>query len=167
MRHLCLIMNFETQPYTHAETQPFMSTKYSAKPSGQHFSIRDGLKFLAAAGLLTWFMFISAGRLHYNWQWYRVPKYLFTMVNGSFISGPLLEGVWVTLRITAASLVLSCIFGLVTALLRLSESFAAKTIARLYMELVRNTPLLVQIFLFISLFPRFWGSVGSLQRYLP
>ena len=146
MRHLCLIMNFETQPYTHAETKPFMSTKYSAKPSGQHFSIRDCLKFLAAAGLLTWFMFISAGRLHYNWQWYRVPKYLFTMVNGSFISGPLLEGVWVTLRITAASLVLSCIFGLVTALLRLSESFAAKTIARLYMELVRNTPLLVQIF---------------------
>ncbi|MDH3345425.1 MAG: amino acid ABC transporter permease [Desulfobacteraceae bacterium] len=123
-----------------------MSTKYSAKPSGQRFSIRDGLKFLAAAGLLTWFMFISAGRLHYNWQWYRVPKYLFTIVNGSFISGPLLEGVWVTLRITAASLVLSCIFGLMTALFRLSESFAAKTLARLYMELVRNTPLLVQIF---------------------
>jgi hypothetical protein len=68
-----------------------MSTKYSAMPSGQHFSIIDGLKFLAAAGLLTWFMFISAGRLHYNWQWYRVPKYLFTIVNGSFISGPLLE----------------------------------------------------------------------------
>ena len=51
-----------------------------------------------------------------------------------------------TLKITAASLVLSCIFGLVTALFRLSESFAAKTLARLYMELVRNTPLLVQIF---------------------
>lgn len=146
MRHLCLIMNFETQTHIDAETKPVMSTKYSAKPSGQRFSIRDGLKFLAAAGLLTWFMFISAGRLHYNWQWYRVPKYLFTIVNGSFISGPLLEGVWVTLRITAASLVLSCIFGMVTALFRLSESFAAKTLARLYMEFVRNTPLLVQIF---------------------
>jgi hypothetical protein len=55
-------MNFETQTHTDAETKPFMSTKYSAKPSGQRFSIRDGLKFLAAAGLLTWFMFISAGQ---------------------------------------------------------------------------------------------------------
>ncbi len=140
------MMNFETPTTIHGETEPFMSTKYSAKPSGQRFSIKDGLKFLAVAGLLTWFMFTSAGQLHYNWQWYRVPKYLFTVVNGSFISGPLLEGVWVTLRITAASLVLSCIFGLVTALFRLSESFCARTLARFYLELVRNTPLLVQIF---------------------
>ena len=123
-----------------------MSTKYSAKPSGEKVSILDGLKFLAGVGLLTWFMFISTHKLQYNWQWYRVPKFLFTLVNGSFISGPLLDGVWVTLKITGVSLVLSCFFGLVTALFRLSESFAGRTLARFYMEFVRNTPLLVQIF---------------------
>ena len=52
----------------------------------------------------------------------------------------------VTLRITAISLVLAFAVGLVTALLRLSHSFLAKALARGYLEIIRNTPLLVQLF---------------------
>ena len=37
-------------------------------------------------------------------------------------------------------------FGLVTALMRLSDSVLARLLARLYLELIRNTPLLVQLF---------------------
>jgi len=123
-----------------------MLTKCKARFLKHRFSIIDALKFLAAVGFLTWFMAISTGKLNYNWQWYRVPKYLFTIVGGTLITGPLLKGVFVTLRIAALSLILSCMIGLMTALFRLSTSLSARALARIYMELVRNTPLLVQIF---------------------
>ena len=123
-----------------------MFTKYRAKPIKAHFSVIDGIKFLVTAGLIVWFMFVNTGKLDYNWQWYRIPKYLFTFIDGSFFAGPLLDGILVTLKITDVSLLISSIFGLVTALFRLSDSFAARTLCRVYVELVRNTPLLVQIF---------------------
>jgi polar amino acid transport system permease protein len=85
-------------------------------------------------------------RLGYNWQWYRIPKYLFTFESGEFAAGPLIKGVMITLKISGLSLLLSFLFGLVTAVFRLSDSFIARTLARGYLELIRNTPLLVQIF---------------------
>ena len=148
-----------------------MITKYSAKLIKIRFSAKDGIKFIITAGVLVWFMFVSTGRLDYNWQWYRVPKYLFTFIDGSFIAGPLLNGILVTLKITIMSLVISSIFGLVTALFRLSDSFAARTLSRIYMELVRNTPLLVQIFFIYFVispvlgFSRFTSAVLALSLF--
>ena len=62
------------------------------------------------------------------------------------VFGPLLRGLGVTLQITAVSLVLAFLIGLTTALMRLSGSILGRLTARTYLELVRNTPLLVQIF---------------------
>jgi polar amino acid transport system permease protein len=148
-----------------------MITRYSAKPVKEYFKAKDAIKFLAVCGLLVWFMFVGAGKLDYNWQWYRIPKFFFTIVNGSFVSGPLMSGIWVTLKITGASLLISSIFGLVTTLFRLSHSFAARTLARGYMELVRNTPLLVQIFFIYFVispvlgFGRFTSAVLALSLF--
>lgn len=105
----------------------------------------DVAKFLALAGLLAWLLARGADRLGYNWQWYRVPKYLFTLRDG-FTAGPLMEGLALTFKIVGVSLVLALVIGLTTALFRLSDSFAARTVARAYLELIRNTPLLIQIF---------------------
>jgi len=106
----------------------------------------DIFKYILAIAAITWLMLNSTAKLGYNWQWYRVPNYLYVVTDGQFISGPLLEGLLVTFRITAISLVLAFIFGLVTALLRLSNSFLGKILARGYVEIIRNTPLLVQLF---------------------
>ena len=108
--------------------------------------LMDVLKFLAVIAGLTWFLIHSSDRLGYNWQWYQVPKYIFSLENSRLVAGPLLDGLMVTLRITAISLVLAFAVGLVTALLRLSHSFLAKALARGYLEIIRNTPLLVQLF---------------------
>ncbi len=62
------------------------------------------------------------------------------------LPGVLLDGLYVTLQITAVSLVLAMLIGLVTALLRLSPSLLGRTVARIYLEAIRNTPLLVQLF---------------------
>lgn len=106
----------------------------------------DVINFLLVIAALSWLMTRGTERLGYNWQWYRVPQYILSFANGDFVAGPLLQGLMVTLRITAMSLLLAFVFGLVTALFRLSNSFVARALARGYLECIRNTPLLVQLF---------------------
>jgi polar amino acid transport system permease protein len=80
-------------------------------------------------------------------------------------------GLFMTFRITAWGLALSMTIGLLTALLRLSDAFFARIIARGYLELIRNTPLLVQIFfLYFVLAPifgfnRFFAGVIALSLF--
>jgi polar amino acid transport system permease protein len=106
----------------------------------------DVMKFLALVAVLTWVMYRGTGRLGYHWQWYRVPQYIVEVNDGTIRPGPLIDGLLVTFQVSALGLVLAFLFGLVTALLRMSNSLVGTTVARLYLELVRNTPLLVQLF---------------------
>ncbi len=118
--------------------------------------LRDGLKAFVLATALVGLLGLAAERLGYPWQWYRVPRYLLTAAEDGLRPGPLLRGLAVTLQVTAASLVLSVGIGLATALLRLSPSWIGRGLARVYLELIRNTPLLVQIFfIYFVLAPAF------------
>ena len=106
----------------------------------------DIVKFLLLAAGAIWLLSVTSGRVSYYWQWYRVPRYLIEIKAGQWTAGPLLQGLWVTVKITGISLVLAFAVGLATALLRLSSSALGRVLARSYLELVRNTPLLVQLF---------------------
>jgi polar amino acid transport system permease protein len=106
----------------------------------------DSAKFFLLAGIAVWLLSAETGGLGYQWQWYRVPRFLFTTDSVGSTAGPLLQGLLVTLRISALSLVCMFVLALTTALLRLSSSFTARVLARGYLELIRNTPLLIQIF---------------------
>ncbi len=120
---------------------------------------------------MVWLLLRGSERVGYNWQWYKVPRYLFTFEDGRFTAGPLLDGLLVTLEITGYSLALASLVGLLTALLRLSNSRVGRIIARIYLELIRNTPLLVQIFfLYFVLAPifeleRFTAAVLALSLF--
>jgi polar amino acid transport system permease protein len=109
-------------------------------------SIRDLFCFGLTAAAVFWLIARGSERLGYSWHWRQIPRYFFSIIDGQFIAGPLLKGLAVTLEITAISLVLAGCIGLVTALLRLSSSMVGRGLARAYLELIRNTPLLVQIF---------------------
>ncbi len=104
------------------------------------------LKFFALIGLVIWVLAAGTAELGYNWQWYRVPRFIFTFVDGRFHPGPLLQGLLVTFHITGVSLVLFFVFGLTAALMRRSGFFTLRFLARFYLELIRNTPLLIQLF---------------------
>ena len=108
--------------------------------------LTDVAKYLIVVAALTWLLTRGTQTLGYNWQWFRVPRYIFSIRDGQFVAGPLLLGLGVTFQITAISLLLSFAIGLLTALFRLSDSFVARLVARVYMELIRNTPLLIQLF---------------------
>ena len=131
----------------------------------------DVAKFVLVICVGTWVMASGTERLGYVWHWYRIPQYIFSLQDNTFIPGPLLRGLMVTFRITAVSLVLAFLFGLVSALFRLSRSYVAKILARGYLELIRNTPLLVQLFfIYFVLSPildisRFTSAVLALSLF--
>lgn len=142
----------------------------SIQPGAASF-FSDAVKGFVAAGICIGFVYYSGSQLGYNWQWYRVPKYIYTIDHGRFIAGPLMTGLGVTLKVSAASLLLSSVFGLITAICRLSNSFSARAIARIYVELIRNTPLLVQLFfIYFVISPvlgmsRFFSAVLALSLF--
>ena len=104
------------------------------------------IKLAALSVIIIWLVSGNNSTTSYNWQWYRIPDYFITVVQGKWLPGPLLKGAWITIQISIIGLVFAFMIGLVTAILRLSNSILGSTIARLYLELIRNTPLLVQIF---------------------
>ena len=113
----------------------------------------------------------GAESLGYNWQWNRVTRYLFQSSADGWQFGPLLQGLWLTLGITLVSLCLAMTIGLVSALMRLSPSPMARGISRVYLELIRNTPLLIQIFIIYFVFApildlgRFTSAVVALSLF--
>lgn len=74
--------------------------------------------------------------------------------------GPLMVGLWTTLWISAVASVLALFIGLGTGLCRISHNPALRGLAAIYVEFIRGTPLLVQIF--IAYF--FVGTVFNLNR---
>jgi len=108
---------------------------------------RDITQYVILVAVMIWLMSVSTGRLRYNWQWFRIPRYLYRMEEGRLVPGLLIEGLFFTFRISGVSLVLAVVVGLGTALGRLSDSFMARTVTRIYLEIIRNTPLVVQIYL--------------------
>lgn len=108
--------------------------------------VREYVKFLAFTGVLVFAAALSAGNLTYEWQWNRIPGYILSVYEGSVTAGPLLKGLWVTIQISILSMIFAFIIAVVTAIFRLTSSFTARFISYWYIETIRNTPLLIQIF---------------------
>lgn len=70
----------------------------------------------------------------------------------------LLQGAWMTVKITGLSLVFGVLLGTLVALVRLSPIKPLAAAGLAYIELIRGTPLLVQIFLI------FFGLPQLLER---
>ena len=110
---------------------------------------------------IVWVLDSGAQAMGYQWQWERVPDYIAFYEDGEWWSAELISGLIITLKISAISLFFTLVFGLVTALLRLSDSKIGNAIGSAYVELIRNTPLLVQIYLLYFVF----GPVIGLDRF--
>lgn len=110
---------------------------------------------------IVWVLDSGAQAMGYQWQWERVPDYIAFYEDGEWWPAELVDGLIVTLKISAISLFFTLVIGFVTALLRLSNSKVGNAIGTTYVELIRNTPLLVQIYLLYFVF----GPVIGLDRF--
>lgn len=88
--------------------------------------------------------------LHYNWDWGSIPQFLFRYDEESkgWVTNILMQGLFTTIRLSVWSTLLATIIGTVMGLCRLSKSLFGRLIGRTYVELIRNLPPLVLIFIF-------------------
>ena len=121
--------------------------------------------------VIAWLIHAGAAAMEYRWQWYRVGPFFYRIIDGEFIPGPLIKGIIVTVQLSGVSSVLSILIGALTAIGRLSNSIAGRAIATTYLEIIRNTPLLVQLFMFYFVLApifgidRFWAGVLCLAAF--
>jgi polar amino acid transport system permease protein len=80
--------------------------------------------------------------------------------NSEWRLGPLMKGLWTTMWLSAIASVFSLILGLIAGLAKVSKNYTLRGLAMVYVECIRGTPLLVQIF--IAYF--FLGTVFDLSR---
>jgi polar amino acid transport system permease protein len=131
----------------------------------------EACQFILLLAVLLWLTVRGALDMGYAWQWDKVPRYLYRVIDGEFSLGPLLKGVGVTLNIGWIAMFLTVAIGLIVAMLRLSHSIVGRAVARLYIELIRNTPILIQILIIYFIIgrifgiPRFWAGVLCLALY--
>ncbi len=129
------------------------------------------MKSVVLLGIMVFVLVGGYQNLEYNWQWYRLPPYFFSIENGKFSQGLLLDGIVITLKISSLGLVFSILLGFFSAFARLSVSPMLRLTAWVYVETIRNTPLLIQIFLiYFVISPvldisAFWSAVIALSLF--
>lgn len=122
-------------------------------------------------GLVALLIWRGIDAMDYNWQWYRVRPFFYREIDGEIIWGPLPKGLVQTLKLAGVAAIFSILIGFLTAFARMSNSFAARVLSKIYLEAIRNTPLLVQLFLFYFVLApilgidRFWAGVLTLALF--
>ncbi|MDD2389277.1 MAG: amino acid ABC transporter permease [Desulfobacterales bacterium] len=88
--------------------------------------------------------------LHYKWNWKIIPQYLFRYdaENEKWVANLLMQGLFTTIRLSAWGTVLAMFIGTVMGLCRISQSLFKRLVSGTYVELMRNIPPLVLIFIF-------------------
>ena len=112
-------------------------------------------------GAILYSSFTGAQSMGYNWQWYQIPKYIYTYTEDGFQFGELMLGLWKTITLSFTAFVLAMVIGLLVALLRLSGLVIGTKVAICFLEFVRNVPLLVLVYLFYYVL----GPVFKYDRY--
>ena len=90
------------------------------------------------------------GKLNYKWQWERIPTYLFRYDEDSerWVANVLIQGLLTTIRISIFASLLAIVLGVVLGTARTAKNLTVRMLARTYLELLRNIPPLVIIFIF-------------------
>ena len=113
----------------------------------------QALSFAFALMLIGAVVFGALMALNYHWNWKPVWNYHQLFADG-----------WLaTLGISAIALPLSCVLGLAFAFARRSRFLPLRYVSRIYVELTRGAPLLVQIYLYFYVFAT---ALGGADRYV-
>jgi polar amino acid transport system permease protein len=102
---------------------------------------------LCAAGFVVYRISV---KLNYTWNWGIIPQFRFRydQDSGQWVTNYLIQGLLTTVRLSLWSSILALALGLGMALARTGRSLYWQLVARTYIELMRNLPPLVIIFLF-------------------
>lgn len=126
--------------------------KNSPPPAAQkkRFSGVDLLLFAAVAALILYAGYRVNDVLIYNWNWTRVLGFLvkFDAESQSWVANLLLQGLATTLRLAIWATVFATLVGVVMGYWRTCDNLTLRIVSRCYVELIRNIPPVVFIFIF-------------------
>ena len=88
--------------------------------------------------------------LDYQWNWQSIPQFIFRFDREEmrWIPNVLLQGLFTTIRLSLWSTLFATVLGTVAGLCRVSESLFKRLVGGAYVQLVRNLPPLVLVFIF-------------------
>ena len=88
--------------------------------------------------------------LEYRWDWAVIPHYLYRWDEEQqrWVANLLMQGLYTTIRLALWSIVLAAAIGVVFGIMRTSRRLFPRMLSRVYVELIRNIPPLVFIFIF-------------------
>jgi len=117
--------------------------------------------YLLIIGVIAYGSYTGAQNMGYNWQWYQIPKYIYTFTDDGFQWGEMSRGLVATIYISLVSFLLALALGLVVAVLRLSKLVVGTAVAIGFLEFIRNIPLLVLLYMVYYVL----GPVFELSRF--
>ena len=88
--------------------------------------------------------------LEYRWDWSVIPGYLYRWDEEQrrWVAGLLMQGMFTTLRLAVWGIVLAAIIGVAAGTMRTARRLFPRMLSRTYVELIRNIPPLVFVFIF-------------------
>ena len=92
---------------------------------------------------------VSVG-LNYHWDWGVIPNYLIRWdeEKGRWVSNILLQGLFTSIRLSIWAILFATLIGVLMGILRTRKRLFFRLIGRSYVELIRNIPPLVLVFIF-------------------
>lgn len=122
---------------------------FSSPQKGRRTGWLDILLILAVLVGFGWLFFKIKVNLQYNWNWGIIPQYLLLRdpQSDSLIPGLILQGLLVTIRVSIWASGLALVIGTIMGLMRVSDSRFRRFLGWAYVELIRNMPILVWVFI--------------------
>ena len=122
----------------------------SRSASRYRWSWVDSIVLLGIIGFFGFIGYRVNTVLIYQWDWGFLPGYLFRWdeETQSLLPNLLVKGLLTTLRLAFWSIILATLIGFTTGIMRTSRRLFPQAFSRLYVELIRNVPPIVFIFVF-------------------
>jgi polar amino acid transport system permease protein len=113
-------------------------------------SLLDVVILLALLGGALFVLHRIRDGIHYRWEWEAIPQYLWRRdpVGGTWVANVLMLGFFTTVRLSLWATLFAILIGTGMGLLRVSASRFRRWAGSAYVELTRNTPPLVLVFIF-------------------
>ncbi len=113
------------------------------------FTLLDAVIIVAVAALMGYIGYRINVGIHYKWNWSAIPQYLLRIdKNGNWKANLLMQGLLTTIRLSIWATLLATIIGTVVGFFRISRSLFKRMLGRTFVELIRDMPPLVLIFIF-------------------
>ncbi len=120
------------------------------KKRAKKLSLLDLILLVIIALAVAWVSYRVKAGLHYRWHWSVIPQYLVHIdpKTGRWAPNLLLLGLFTTIRLSFWATLLATVMGTIGGFFRVSKSLFKRLLGRTFVELIRNMPPLVLIFIF-------------------